>query len=149
MKAILFAIAAGLCWGVGELFTKSVLHTGRVGPLTAIAIRSTVALPVIWLAYLLAMHVWKVEPRGWTSASAGTLLKLVLGSGLVAGALGMIFFYAALHLGEISRIKPIAFTVAPAVAVVLGIALLGEEFTIRKALAVLLVLGGVVLMTVK
>ena len=36
MKAILLAVGAGACWGVGEIFTKSVLHTGRVGPLTAL-----------------------------------------------------------------------------------------------------------------
>jgi transporter family protein len=149
MKAILLAVAAGLCWGLGELCTKSVLHTGRIGPVTAVAVRSTVALPVIWLAYALAMHWWKVEPRGWTGTDAPTLLKLVLGSGLVAGALGMIAFYAALHLGEISRIKPVAFTMAPAVAVVLGIALLGEELSVRKVLAVMLVLAGVALLTAR
>jgi uncharacterized membrane protein len=48
MKAVLIAAAAGLCWGVGELFTKMVLHTGKIGPLTAIAVRSTVALPILW-----------------------------------------------------------------------------------------------------
>ena len=36
MKAVLFALAAGLCWGIGEVCTKSVLHSGKVGPLTAI-----------------------------------------------------------------------------------------------------------------
>ena len=52
MAALLLAALAGLCWGIGELFTKSVLHTHQVGPFTAIAIRSTVALPMIWLAWL-------------------------------------------------------------------------------------------------
>lgn len=47
MNAIILAIGAGLCWGIGEVFTKSVLHTGKVGPITAITVRSTVALPVI------------------------------------------------------------------------------------------------------
>src|SRR5688500_7234521 len=51
MKAAMLAVMAGLCWGVGEFFTKQVLHTHRVGPVTAIAVRSTVALPVLWAAY--------------------------------------------------------------------------------------------------
>lgn len=147
MKAILLALGAGLCWGVGELFTKSVLHTGRIGPVTAIAVRSTIALPVLWLAYAMAVHRWKIEPADWTAAGAGTLLKLVLGSGLMAGAAGMIFFYMALHLGEISRVKPVAFAIAPATAVVLGILLLGEPLTVKKVVATLLILAGVVLLT--
>ena len=30
MKAALLAVLAGIFWGVGEFFTKQVLHTGRV-----------------------------------------------------------------------------------------------------------------------
>lgn len=147
MNAILLAVLAGLCWGVGELFTKSVLHTGKVGPLTAIAVRSTIALPVLWLAYALAVHYAKIEPRGWIKTDTAVLLKLALGSGLIAGAAGMICFYAALNLGEVSRVKPIAFSVAPAVAVILGWLVLGEQMTLQKALAVLLIIAGVVLLT--
>jgi len=153
MKAILLAVAAGLCWGIGELCTKQVLHTGKIGPITAITIRSTVALPALWIAYYLALHVFRVEPREWFRGSAAggadmpTILKLVLGSGLVAGAAAMICFYSALHLGEISRVKPIAFTIAPACAVLLGWLVLHEPMTPRKAVAVVLILGGVILLT--
>jgi len=150
MKAILLAVAAGLCWGVGEVATRSVLHSKQVGPLAAIAVRSTVALPVIWLAYWVAVSVLRspAEPAGWaTRAEAATWAKLVLGSGLVAGAAAMICFYAALSLGEISRIKPIAFALAPATAVLLGWLVLGEEMSARKGLAVGLIIAGVVLLT--
>jgi transporter family protein len=98
------------------VFTKSVLHTGKIGPLTAIAARSTIALPFLWLACWWAISVSGTEPREWLRADGPTLLKLALGSGLIAGAGGMICFYAALHLGDISRIKPVAFTLAPATA---------------------------------
>ena len=147
MKAILLAVGAGLCWGVGELFTKSVLHTNRVGPITAIAVRSTVALPVLWLAYFVAVHVVRAEPTDWRRADGATLAKLGLGSGVVAGGAAMILFYAALHAGEVSRVKPVAFAVAPAVAAVLAVALLGEAFTVRKLLGVVAILAGVVLLT--
>lgn len=147
MKAIVFAALAGLCWGIGELFTKSVLHTGKVGPITAIAVRSTVALPLIWAAYFVAMHYFRSEPREWMRAEPAVLLKLVLGSGLVAGAAAMIFFYTALSLGDVSVVKPIAFTLAPAMAVLLGWLALSEPMTGRKALAVAMILGGVVLLT--
>lgn len=149
MKAIILAVCAGLCWGVGELFTKSVLHTHKVGPITAIAVRSTVALPVLWLAYFVAVKLAKAEPADWHRAGAPTLLKLVCGSGLVAGAAAMIFFYAALNFGEVSRVKPIAFALAPAVASVLAFTLLGEPLTAKKVLGIAAILGGVVLLTGK
>jgi transporter family protein len=147
MNAILLAIGAGLCWGIGEVFTKSVLHTGKVGPLTAIAVRSTVALPILWLVYSMLVSGRKLEPTNWLQSGSPTLLKLICGSGLIAGAAGMICFYAALNLGEISRIKPIAFSIAPAVAVLLGWLVLREEMTLQKGLGVLLILGGVILLT--
>jgi len=149
MKAVLFAALAGLFWGVGEVATKSVLHTHRVGPLTAIALRSTIALPVIWAAWLWMSRVMRsaTEPAGFLSAGSSVWTKLILGSGLSAGALGMICFYTALSYGEVSRVKPIAFSLAPALAVILGWALLGEPLTARKVGAVALILAGVVLLS--
>jgi uncharacterized membrane protein len=148
MWAILCAVGAGLCWGIGELFTKSVLHTGQVGPLTAIAVRSTVALPVLWIGQLIATRMTRTEPLHWIDGATNpTLAKLVLGSGLTAGAAAMILFYVALSLGEISRVKPIAFTLAPATAAILAWIFLGESMTPRKALGIALVLVGVIVLT--
>ena len=147
MKAATLAVLAGVFWGVGEFFTKQVLHSGRVGPVTAITVRSTVALPVLWAVYLVLVHGRGAEPRDWTAAGAATLLKLALGSGLMAGAAGMLCFYGALHLGPISQVKPIAFTVAPLVAVLLGWLLLGESMNPRKVVAIVLIISGVGLLT--
>jgi len=111
-------------------------------------VRSTIALPLLWLAWAAATHWLALERRPqWGALQTADVLKLVLGSGLTAGAAGMICFYAALNLDDVSRIKPIAFTVAPAVAVVLGWLLLHEPMTLRKASAVGLILLGVVLLT--
>jgi len=148
MTGILLAVLAGLCWGVGEMFTKSVLHSKQVGPLAAISVRTTIELPLLWLAYWLATSSgWKSEPRSWMHADTAVLWKLVIGSGLIAGAGGMICFYTALSLGEISRIKPIAFSIAPATAVILGWLVLREPMTVQKALAIVLILAGVILLT--
>lgn len=149
MHAVILAILAGLCWGIGELCTKSVLHTGQIGPITAITIRATVALPALWIAYLVARHLVKApaEQPNWLNADTPTLLKLILGSGLTAGAAAMIFFYTALNLDDISKIKPIAFTIAPAAAVILAKLFLHEEVTPRKWIAVAMILAGVALLT--
>lgn len=146
MKAVLLASMAGLFWGVGEVFTKIVLHTGKVGPVTAMAVRSSVALPVIWLTWYLVARNDK-EPADWMHAGAPTLAKLGIGSGLIAGAGGMIFFYLALHAGDISKVKPIAFTIAPTTAVILGWLFLGESMSAQKIVGVLLVIAGVLVLT--
>jgi uncharacterized membrane protein len=104
------------------------------------------SLPLVWLACALLARA-SGEPGRWWEAGAPTLLKLGLGSALMAGALGMVFFYMALSLGEISRVKPIAFTIAPATAVVLGMLALGEPVTLRKVMAVALILAGVVMLS--
>lgn len=155
MWAMVCAIGAGLCWGIGELFTKSVLHSGQVGPVTAIAVRSTVALPLLWAAQVVATRGIPgvgggSEPVAWWSGASGaTLAKLTLGSGVVAGAAAMVLFYMALSLGEISRVKPVAFALAPATAALLAWAFLGEAMTVRKAVGIGLVIAGVVVLSRK
>jgi drug/metabolite transporter (DMT)-like permease len=144
MRAVLFAVLAGLCWGLGEVAAKSVLHTRQVGPLAAIAVRSTVALPILW-------GVWwalgtRLEQPFWR-ADAGVLWKLVLGAGVVAGAGGAAFFYLAISYGEVSRVKPIAFSLAPAVGVIAAAVFLGEPLTVRKVAALVLIIAGVVLLS--
>jgi uncharacterized membrane protein len=155
MAAILFAVLAGLFWGVGELCAKSALKSGDIGPMTAIAVRTAVALPVLLLAFLAASRGWLEragvaaarEPAGWIHAPTPVLLKVVLGAGLCAGALGLMFFYLGLSAGEISKVKPIAFALAPAIAVFGGWLLLGEPLSLQKVLALALIVAGVVLLT--
>lgn len=152
MKPILFAILAGLCWGVGEIFTKAALNTKHVGPMGAVLVRAAVTLPLAIAACAWAMKSWNTEPAHWWRDMPTTVwLKLLLGSGLLAGFAGVFFFYAGLAMpgGDISKLRPIAFSLAPASAVVLGWLMLGEEMTVKKALAVVLIVVGIVLLSGK
>ena len=149
MKAVIFALLTGLCWGVGELFTKMVLQSGRVGAMTALAVRASVALPLILVAAAIPLYATRTEPHDWMHAPPKIMASLVFGSGLLAGGLALIFFFVALKAGELSVVKPIAFCVAPAIAVLLGWLVLGEPMTARKAVAVILILAGVALLTGK
>jgi len=154
MQAIIFGVLAGIAWGVGELCTKLVLRTGQVGPMSAIAVRTMVALPVLLVAWWAAARGWleviglaAAREPAWWRADAKTLWLLVLGSGLSAGALGVGFFYLGIAVGDLSKVKPIAFTLAPAIAVLLAWLILGEPMSVRKLTAVGMLLGGVVLLT--
>jgi uncharacterized membrane protein len=148
-KAVLLALLAGLCWGVGEIGTKAALNSRQVGPMTAVFIRACVTIVPTLLAYLAATRLWGSEPAQWyKEASPSTWAYLIVGSGLLAGFAGVFFFYLGLGSkgGDISLLRPIAFGVAPATAVILGWWWLGEPMTMRKALAVVLIVGGIVLL---
>ena len=75
--------------------------------------------------------------------------KATIGRAKLGAAAGPILFYCALKISDISVVKPIAFTVAPATAALIGWTLLGEPVTPKKVIAVALILGGVVLLTTK
>ncbi|MCC6322312.1 MAG: EamA family transporter [Phycisphaerales bacterium] len=149
MQAILCAIAAGLCWGVGEIFTKSAINTKEIGPLGTVLLRAAVTLPLAVVGYLVARSVLKTEPQEWwREMRPATWVKIVVGSGVLAGFAGVFFFYVGLSLpgGDISVLRPIAFALAPATAVLLGWWFLGEEMTVRKGVAVVLIVVGIVML---
>lgn len=58
----------------------------------------------------------------------------------------MLFFYLALSTGEVGRVKPIAFAVAPAVGAILGWLALGETMTPRKLIGIATIITGVILL---
>ncbi|MDF1808824.1 MAG: EamA family transporter [Phycisphaerales bacterium] len=152
MNAIIFAVIAGLCWGAGEVCAKAVLHTHKIGPFLAVALRTSVALPLIWVAYLIAK---KLAPEGAgrglatgdNAMTAKEWLLLLGGSGVIAGAFAMIAFYISISMGEVSKMKPIAFSIAPAAAVLLGAVFIHEPLSPRKVVAILIILAGVILLS--
>lgn len=151
---IVCAVLAGLCWGVGEIFTKSAINTREIGPLGTVLLRAAVTLPLAVVGFLVAYKVMQSETQTWWRSpaaggmSAMTWVKIVVGSGVLAGFGGVFFFYYGLSLpgGDISVLRPIAFALAPATAVLLGWWVLGEEMTIRKGIAVVLIVGGIVML---
>lgn len=150
MFAILCAILAGLCWGVGEIFTKGAINTKEIGPMGTVLFRAAVTLPLALAAFLVAHSVVKSEPQvWWRDMSGSTWAKLIFGSGILAGFAGVFFFYLGLAQpgGDISLLRPIAFALAPATAVILGWLVLKEEMTARKIAAVVLIVSGIVLLT--
>lgn len=147
--AIVCAILAGLCWGVGEIFTKSAINTREIGPLGTVLLRAAITLPLALAGFLVAYKVMQTETQPfWQHMSALTWVKVLLGSGLLAGFGGVFFFYYGLSLpgGEISVLRPIAFALAPATAVLLGWWFLGEGMTMRKGIAVVLIVAGILLL---
>src|SRR5262249_20200816 len=119
-------------------------------PMAVLLVRALVTVPPALLAYLGAAYVTKSETAWWwREMDGGVWARLVLGSGLMAGVAGVFFFFLGLASagGDRSVSRPIAFSLAPATAVVLGWLMLGEAMTMRKAVAVTLILIGIVMLT--
>ena len=92
MKPVLFAVLTAVCWSIGGFFEKKGLRLGNLSPVMGITVRTATALLVLAVA---SFPHWK------TLAVAGVtpLLYLVLGGGVLAGSMGMLFFYTGIATG--------------------------------------------------
>lgn len=141
MKPQLFALITAIAWGVGGYFEKKGLHLGNLSPTMGITLRTAVALIILGIA---SYPQWKSVPQ----AGGKALLYMVIGGGIVAGAVGMLSFYIAIKGAPLSQVMPIAFT-SPFFGAVMGILFASEPLTPRTVIGMLLTIGGIVLLTTK
>ncbi len=135
----LLALFTAAAWGIGGYFEKKGLHMGHLSPQLGISIRTAVALLILGLV---SAPQWKLL----LSAPPRALWMMVIGGGVVAGAGGMLCFYAALKGAPLNRVMPIAFT-SPLFGALMGLMLGGETLTLKTALGMLLTVGGIVLLS--
>lgn len=139
MNPQLLALFTAMAWGIGGYFEKKGLHLGGLSPQVGITIRTAVALVILGVA---SFPQWKTISQAGPKA----LTMMVLGGGVVAGAIGMLCFYAAIKGAPLNRVMPIAFT-SPLFGALMGILLGGEPLTWKIALGTLLTIGGIVVLT--
>lgn len=139
MKAEIFALLTAMAWGIGGYFEKKGLHLGNLSPQMGITIRTGVALVIL---AAVSFPQWK----SLSQAGSKALWMMVLGGGVVAGALGMLCFYTALKGAPLGRVMPIAFT-SPLFGVLMGLVFGGEPLTWKTLLGVLLTVGGIIVLT--
>ena len=137
MKPVFFAVLTAVCWSVGGFFEKKGLLLGNLPPVMGITVRTATALLVLGFASL---------PSWNTLQGIGTapLLYLVLGGGVLAGALGTLFFYTGIATGELSRVIPVAFGLTPLFGLLLGVLVMKEQASAYKLLGVIFTSIGVV-----
>lgn len=137
MKPVYFAVLTAVCWSVGGFFEKKGLRLGNLSPVLGITVRTAAALLVLGAV---SFPRWAALP----AAGPGPLLYLALGGGVLAGSLGMLFFYTGIATGELSRVLPVAFGLTPLLGFLLGVVFLKEPATASKLLGVLLTSAGVI-----
>jgi transporter family protein len=104
----------------------------------ATAIRTVVILLLAW-----AIVLFKNDHHGISSLSKQNWTFLVL-SGLATG-LSWIFYFRALQLGKVSQVAPVD-KASVAMAILLSAVFLGEPLTIKTIIAVLMIIGGTIIL---
>ena len=140
MKPQLFALLTAIAWGIGGYFEKKGLHLGNLSPQMGITIRTAVAFVILGA---ISFSEWRNLPQAGSKA----LLYMVIGGGVVAGAVGMLCFYTALKGAPLTKVMPIAFT-SPLFGALMGLAFGGEPLTVKTVLGMVLTIGGIVLLTI-
>ncbi|TLN21550.1 hypothetical protein FDZ74_04940 [bacterium] len=140
MKPQVFALLTAIAWGVGGYFEKKGLHLGNLSPEMGITIRTVVALVVL---SVVSFPQWKTI----TQAGSKALLYMVIGGGVVAGALGMLCYYKAIKGAPLTQVMPIAFT-SPLFGALMGMIFGGEPLTVKTVAGMLLTLSGIVVLTI-
>jgi bacterial/archaeal transporter family protein len=135
----LFALFTAIAWGIGGFFEKKGLHLGDLSPQMGITLRTATALVVL---SLVSYPEWK----SLTKVPPQALVMMIVGGGIVAGAVGMLCFYAGIKGAPLGKVMPIAFT-SPLFGVLMGLAFGTESLTLRKAIGMVLTTGGIVLLT--
>lgn len=133
MNSFSWALLTALTWGCVPVIEK--LGLLKISPVIGLFYR---CLGVVLGITLLTLLKGK-EIRASFHDVHPAMLFLVLG-GLLASVLGQLFFYNALKTGEASQVVPLA-AAYPIITFILGVAFLGEKFTLAK-------LGGLVLIMV-
>jgi len=140
MKPQLFALMTAICWGVGGYFEKKGLHMGNLSPQVGITIRTVIAFIILGAV---SFPQWKTIPQAGSKA----LLYMIIGGGVVAGAVGMLCFYTAIKGAPLTKVMPIAFT-SPLFGALMGIIFSAEPITAKNVIGILLTIGGIIVLTI-
>jgi transporter family protein len=136
---VLFAFGAAVFAGLTAILSK--IGIRNTDSNVATAIRTVVVLLFSWLMVFIVG-----SQQTLADVSGRTLLFLIL-SGFATGASWLCYF-KALQIGDVNKVTPIDKS-STVLTMILAFILLGEEITILKAVAILLIGGGTYLMVHK
>ena len=138
---ILYAIIAGVAWGIGGYFEKAGLRAMGIPPIAGITLRTAVAVIVLGL---ISIPAWKSiaspsDTQAW--------MMIVIGGGIVAGSLGMWSFYTALSTSEnLGVTLALAFACSPLAGTVFGLIRGDQHIDARIGLGLAAIIIGIVLL---
>ncbi len=137
MKPLVFAFLSAIVWSTAPLIFKIGLK-GSVPPIVGIFIHNLTAT-IFALFFILVTRESLVHP-------ARDLAVISLG-GFISGFLGLLLYYKAIKLGDVSLVAPVVAS-SPLWASLLAFAFLGEPFSLLRLVGAILVVAGVILITI-
>ncbi|GAB6065030.1 EamA family transporter [Aquifex pyrophilus] len=137
LKAVMYALLSALIWGSAPILFKLGLK-GDIPPLAGIFIHNLTAT----IFALILLLLLRENPFSYPYKE---VLTVALG-GFVSGFLGLLVYYKAVKVGEVSIVAPIASS-SPLFSVLFAVIFLGESFSLVKLLGTLLVVSGIILLT--
>lgn len=138
---LIYAMLAGICWGVGGYFEKAGLRELGLPPIAGITLRTAVALVVLGL---LSIPAWNSVTN---SANIHAWLMIIIGGGVVAGSLGMWSFYSSLATSEnLGVTLAIAFSFSPIAGTLVGLVKGNQPMDMKMGLGLVAIVIGIVLL---
>lgn len=136
---ILLAFGSALFAGITAILSKNGIRDTDSN--VATALRTVVVVVFSWIMVFIA------GSQNTISQISGKTLCFLFLSGLATGA-SWLFYFKALQLGDVNKVTPIDKS-STILTMLLAFLFLGEEFTLIKAVAVLLIGSGTYLMIQK
>ena len=131
---ILLLFLTAILWGATPVLEK--IGLGKVDPITGVTIRS-IAVTLSLIIYL----IFSGKIKGVLNADPKSVMIFSI-TGIMAGLLGMITYFAALKKAPSSQVVPIA-AIYPLIAAVLSVIILGEKVTILRITGTILIIIGI------
>lgn len=135
-RELFFLLLVIVCWGATPLIEKTAL--ARTEPLDGLYIRSLVVFVLFTLYYAFSGRFSRLSAVPVKDA------VLFTASGLLAGFLGMLFYYHILRANAVSRTVPLS-AVYPLFTALLAVLFLGENVTWQRFLGTILIVFGILL----
>jgi len=134
MKILILLLLTAVLWGTTPVLEK--IGLTKAQPLTGVTVRS---LAVVITLILYLFFTGKLKETLTVDFKTIVIFSI---SGILAGLIGMITYFAALRAGATSEIVPIAATY-PLVTAILSILILGEQITPFRILGTILIVIGI------
>ena len=139
-QGALLALVVACIWGINPIFEKFSLK--HATPYSVITLR------FIFTAFCLALiTVFTGKVNEIVSVDGRSLFWILL-SGLAGGLIGLFLFFVALKQEDTSKVVPIVATF-PMFTAIFAYFLLGETISFKRALGILFVVVGAILINIK
>ena len=137
------ALLTGMFWALGSFFGKKGLNITGMDPHVGLIIRLAVSFIVVTLVALPKLS--QLSDAFVMEGGKKGLLNLLIFEGLIAGSMGMVFYYNAIKHGQLTKVMPLAFA-TPLWGFLLGWLIGGEQLTPLKSLGAGLAIVGIVIL---